>query len=372
VVLSALARGISEQMIRDAIFNLTGHVKIFAQQYVDDPVIEHTLAEPRPELLSALNDPLIRRWVMRVKVPGVVSSERESAGITMVGVDPESERGVSVAGKVVSEGRGLEGPDDKGVVVGRKLLEDLRTQAGKRVVFTTRDTPGEIADRGFRIVGVFDAELQSTETSYAFFGRQTLQKMLKAEGRLSEVSVVAKERDEVGSIEGRLREVEPDLDIRNWLELEPLIDAMTRMQDGFLYLWFGVVMVCVSFGLVNTLFMSVFERSREIGVMQALGMRQGFLITQIFVEAVVLILLGSGLGVLAGIAGSEVLSGGIDISAFARGMNQAGIGTMIYPSLHAGDMIMIVLLMVVIGGLGSLYPAWSTAKQRPMEAITRL
>jgi ABC-type lipoprotein release transport system permease subunit len=359
-------------MIKDAIFNLTGHIKLFAPAYRDDPVIEHSFTEPQPNLLQALNASDVARWVTRVRVPGVVSSERESAGIALVGVDPEKEKGVSVAGLEVVAGRALSSESENGVVLGKKLVEKLRTELGKRVVFTTRDIKGEIADRGFRIVGVFDAELESTETSYAFFGIQTLQKMLLAEGRFTEISVFARDREKVDSVQGMISREAQQFEVKGWLELEPLIDAMTKMQDGLLLLWFSVVIVCVSFGLVNTIFMSVFERARELGVMQALGMGQMLVVMQIFVESVALIVVGCLFGTAAGFFGSQMLSDGIDISRFARGAGHAGIGSTIYPSLHAGDITMIIVLMILIGGIGSLYPAWTTARQKPMELIARL
>jgi hypothetical protein len=93
-------------------------------------------------------------------VPAIISSERESRGVTVIGVDPELERSLDAIGSNIAAGRNLEDRNDGGVVIGRKLADTLDTELGKRIVLMSQDPDNEIADRGYRVVGLFEANLE--------------------------------------------------------------------------------------------------------------------------------------------------------------------------------------------------------------------
>jgi len=117
--LAAFMRGMMEQYVNNAIGNLVAHIQIHAPSYRDDPVIEHSMPPPTEPLLKVLNEADIKGWAARVRVPAVVSSERESIGVTLVGIDPVQEQGLSFIAHTVTEGRYLESLDDKGIILGR-------------------------------------------------------------------------------------------------------------------------------------------------------------------------------------------------------------------------------------------------------------
>ena len=159
IFMTALMRGMVDQMIEDGIVALPGFVQIHNPGYHDDPSIENSLAPPGPRLLEALRDNEVTGWTTRVRVPAMISSERNSRGVTLLGVDPEGEIALGFDPASIVEGRFLESPEDKGLVIGRKLLERLETDLGKRVVVMSQDPDNDIADRGFRIVGIYKGKL---------------------------------------------------------------------------------------------------------------------------------------------------------------------------------------------------------------------
>ena len=127
----------------------------------------------------------------------------------------------------------------------------------------------------------------------------------------------------------------------------------------------------MSFGLVNTLLMAVFERTREFGLFQALGMPPRYILGQVFVESLMLLCLALVVGNLAAFATIQLLSDGIDLSAFAQGLELVGVSTVLYPLVSAGDVALANTLVFVLGLVASLYPAWRAARYVPVEAITR-
>jgi ABC-type lipoprotein release transport system permease subunit len=371
VVLAAISRGSMEQQLDKSILNLTGHVQLHASGFRDDPVIEHRLPPPDTALHAALGGSEVTAWASRVRVPAVIVSERESAGVTLVGIDPERERGLSFIPDALTEGRYLESPDDPGLLLGRKLAERLETGLGRRVVLMSQDVNNEVGDRGFRVVGIFDTQPQQMEEAYVFIGRSTAQQMLKLGETVSEVAVMAENRDRLEALLAHLRAAAPKLDIEPWTVIEPLLVLTQKITDVVLLIWYAIVFAAMSFGLVNTLLMAVFERTREFGLFQALGMPPRHILGQVLVESLILLVLALAIGNLSAWATIASLKGGIDLSAVAEGMELIGVAPVIYPAWSASDLLVANLLVFVLGLAASLYPAWRAARYAPMEAITR-
>ncbi len=371
VTLAALYRGLFEQQLRSAILNLTGHIQIHAPKYRDDPTIEHSMPAPDAILLAALNQPDIDAWAPRVRVPGVISSERESAGITLIGIDPSAEHGLSFIPTAVTSGRYLDSTGDNGLLLGRELAARLETGVGKRVVVMSQDADNQIADRGFRVAGIFDAEGESEETAYVFTGLHVAQAMLKLDSKISEIAVMTPDRDHLAVQLARLRAAAPGFEVEPWTVVQPLLVLTVRISEIMMYIWFAVVFLAMSFGLVNTLLMAVFERTREIGLFQALGMKPGFITIQVLVESVMLLAVGLLVGNAASWASIAWLHDGIDLSRFAKGMEMVGYGTHLFPYVAARDVVTANLLVIVLGIVASLYPAYRASRYVPVEAITR-
>jgi len=134
IFMTALMRGMVDDMVKDGIKTLPGHVQVHHPSYQADPSVANSITEPSGGLLEALGQPEVVAWASRIKVPAVVSSERNTRGVVLVGIDPERERDLSFVAGDMADGRFLESPEDEGLVVGRKLLERLETDLGKRVV----------------------------------------------------------------------------------------------------------------------------------------------------------------------------------------------------------------------------------------------
>ena len=147
---------------------------------------------------------------------------------------------------------------------------------------------------------------------------------------------------------------------------------MRQIQDGFLWLWFFIVVLTVACGLVNTLFMSIFERIRELGIIQALGLKPLQVQSLVLCESGVLIFFGLIIGNLLSYLTVFLLSGGIDISAFAKGAEMIGTSAMLYPKLLPMDLLVSNVLIIAVGLLSSFYPAWKATRFSPAEAIRKV
>ena len=373
IFMTALLRGMVNQMVVDGIKALPGHVQIHNPEFLDDPGINNLVVETDEEILARFAGSGIDRWAARVKVPAVITSERDTRGVTLFGVDPVMESGISFYGDDIVEGRNLNGPDDPGIVIGRALAEILETETGKRVVLMSQDPTNDVADRGFRIIGLFESKLETYEKTMIFAGKSTIQKMLKIPGRVNEIVVVGDDYRNVQPLIDKVRSVVSDDEyVQGWKDVDKYLGTTMSMMDGFVLIWMIVVFVALSFGLVNTLVMAVFERVREIGLMLALGMRPISILLQVVVESILLLVIGLAIGNLLAWLTIIPLQDGIDISVVGDGLEMYGAASVLYPQLLLKDVLLANAVVLSLGFLASLSPAWRASRYEPIEAITKV
>jgi len=372
IFMAALMRGMTDQMVRNGLQTLPGELQIHQRAYRSDPSVVNRMVPPSGELLAALEQAPVVAWAARVRVPAVISSERGSRSITLLGVDPLAERELGSLPGEITQGRWSESLDDSGLVIGASLARRLETGLGKRVVIMSQDPDNNVVERGTRVVGIYRARLQGNEDRFVYAGRAVVQQLLGIGDAVSEIALTANDYRHVGNWYPRIAAAAGDqLEVLPWTELDTFLGSMLAVQDGFTLIFMVVVFLALSFGLVNTLVMAVFERVREIGLMQALGMRPGLILGQIMLESFYLLCLGLLLGNLLALATIIPLKSGIDISGVAQGMEMMGMSATLYPVLHVTDMLMSTAVVISLGLLASLAPAWRASRLDPVAALTR-
>jgi ABC-type lipoprotein release transport system permease subunit len=373
IFMTALTQGMVNEMIRDGISALPGHVQVHHPDYRDDPNITNLLPASDAEIAATFAPAGFTAWSSRIKVPAVITSEYDSRGVTLLGIDPARERGMIFVGYDEVEGRFLESVDDSGVVIGQKLADTLETGVGKRIVLMSQDPDNDVADRGFRVVGLFHANVEAFEETYVFAAKHTIQEMLDVGDKVTEIVVLGDHYRDVEAEYARVAELAgPGVEVLRWTELDTYLGTMLSVMDGFVLIWVIVIFLALSFGLVNTLVMAVFERVREIGLMLALGMKPGNILGQILIESMLLLVIGLGTGNLLAWLTIKPLESGIDISIVAEGMAMMGASSMLYPQLRMEDVVLANVVVLILGFLASLSPAWRASRYEPIEAITKV
>ena len=373
IFMTALTRGMVDQMTLDGISALPGHVQVHHPDYLDDPSINNLLPLGDAELETRFADGDFVAWSSRVKVPAVITSERESRGVILLGVDPIAERGLTFIDEDNIDGRFLESSDDKGIVIGAKLARTLETEVGKRVVLMSQDPDNDIADRGFRVVGLFHASMPAYEDGFVFIGKHVAQKMLRIGEATTEAVFLGDDYRNVEPIyEQVIAAVDGSVDVKRWYEVDTYLGTMLEVMDGFVLVWVVVIFLALSFGLVNTLVMAVFERVREIGLMMALGMKPAAILGQIIIESMLLLVVGLAIGDLLAWASIQPIKDGLDISIVAEGMEMMGASSVLYPKLLLQDVVLANVVVLILGFLASLSPAWRASRYEPVEAITKV
>ena len=362
---NAVIRAWSDSSLTGSLKNMTAEAQLHAPGYRDDPDIEHSFAVPAGQLAAVLNGPMISAWAPRIRTPAIIQSEYQTLPITLVGIQPQRETGVSFIADALSQGRTLRDGSDDGVLLGRHLATRLKTRVGKRIVIMANDARGKLVQRGARVIGIYAAE-PSLEDRYLFTGLKPAQQFLHADGLLSEIALMTPPQTPLDPVLAQLRQAAPKLDVADWAELQPMTKGIHDITEGFIYVWLWVMFVLIAIGVVNTQLMAVFERTREFGLLQALGFRPGWVVLEVMLEAVQIIGFGVFVGALSAYLTVQALSSGVSLGGLSAGADFLGIERVLYPRLDATEF---VITIVVIWGLGVVTALWPARRAARFDAI---
>ncbi|OZG71081.1 hypothetical protein BTA51_22125 [Hahella sp. CCB-MM4] len=365
---NAVIRAWSDSSLAGSLKNMTAEAQIHAQDYLDDPDMAHSFPEPTGELLQLLNSPSVANWAPRVRTPAIIQSEYETLPVTLVGIDPDREAGVSFIADSVKQGVQLKDAKDEGVILGRHLAKRLNTRIGKRIVLMANDINGRLEERGAKVIGIFSSS-PTMEDSFMFTGLRPAQKLLHADGRLSEIAMMSSAQTPLPQLVTMTRQAAPGLDIQSWDELQPMTKGIHDLTEGFIYVWLWVMFVLIAIGVVNTQLMAVFERTQEFGLLQALGFRPNWVILEVLLEALQIIGFGVLVGSLAAYASVYFLQDGISLEGLSAGADFLGIERVLYPRLEAREFFTTVIVVWGLGVLTALWPARRAVKFNVIEAM---
>lgn len=375
VFVGAFIKGMENEMIASNLAALTGHIQIHAPGYLADPAVGQSMTDP-DALAAALKKALPpgARWAWRVRIDAVASNARHMGGLTLVGVQPIKEAGVSFLKPDLIQGGFLVPKDDRGIIIGAALLEEYEAKVGHKIILTGQATDGELVARAFHIIGLYRAPLQAVEKQFGFVSLDAAQRMLKLGPAVSEVSIILPDRNDSDAVAEKLRRLLPEdkYSVKTWVELKPVLQAYLLIFQSFTMVWYLVMFAAMAFGVVNTVLMAVYERMKEFGLLKALGMKPGRMIRGVLAEAFILLLLGSAAGNLAGwLTVAPLAESGVNLSALAAGAEYIGVSRIIHPALDPVNLILANLVVFVLGLAVSLYPAVKAARFTAVKALTR-
>ncbi len=366
----SISYGMIRQMLDNSVGASIGHIQIHGKGYNDNRVIQTSI----PDRLRAENAVRgmrgVRAWSSRVPSFGLLSSAQGSSGGVIVGVDAHSESRVSSIASTIVKGRYLEG-EGREVVIGRALAGKLHVDVGDKVVGMASTRGGEVGSELFRVVGLFETVSADFDKTHMFVPMSSAQEMLGMGGDIIEIAIVLEQPEQAERVAADLRaQLGPDYEVLTYRELVPLLVAQLEMYDQMLVVIYVIIGLAMIFGIINTMLMSVFERVQEFGVLMAIGMRNAKVFSMVMIEALYLAMIGTVVGVLAGVALTLLLREvGIDLSVFSEGLRAFGAGAVITPELRFNGILAAVITIPLTTLLGALYPAWKATRLLPVTAI---
>ena len=371
--LYGFADGFFEQMVRNSTQQLSGHVQVMAKGHDVDLAPNLRIDNVSERLKTLADEPDVQAAAPRILLKGMVANPKTSQPVELVGVAPEQERQVTELARYMVEGRYVQ-DDGKGIVIGRKLADELDARLNDKLVVTVQQASGDLASGAYPIDGIYRTGSDLFDSEYVFVNiAQARQLVGFAPNQASRIALRLQDRTQSTPLAESLNRELADTQLvaQDWETLLPVVVQMIEMTQIDFYLILSVVFVVVAIGVMNTMVMSVMERTRELGVMLALGTRGSQLVLTILFEALFLALLGMVAGaVLGGLIVAWLNRSGIDLSAIAGSFETIpGITDKVYPVLILDHVWLPSVLLFACSVLVALYPAKRAARLDPVEAI---
>lgn len=374
ILLLAWMKGMIFQMADNAIRMHLAHLAIQAPGYQQNPDVQRNLGARASELLSIAEQRSDLAASPRVRGDGLVQSVRRSLRVAVVGVDPLREARVSVVPHQIVAGEFLIGgsrPRSRQlppIVIGLEMATRLRVDLGDKVVL---HVPGETGLGAFRIRGLYRTSSTEFDRSVAYMHRPDALELFAVDGP-SEIAIALDDPERGVAVQAWLRSKIPGerAEVLRWQEREPRLASMLEIAGSTSWIFYSLIFIAMAFGIANALLMAVYERIREFGVLRSLGLNSQRLVLMILLEALLLTIVGAGLGLAIGWPLVAWLSEvGIDMSWFSAALEGWGIGAIIYPRTDAWDLVSPLVLAVVTGVIAAAWPALKAARLRPAEAL---
>jgi ABC-type lipoprotein release transport system permease subunit len=367
--------GMNQQMVENTINTSLGHVAIHQKGFQDDPKLKHKFV-PSAELYKKLNaQKNIIAYSNRVKLITGLQSAEDFSYVQVVGIDPEQERKISMIESYTSKEGGsqfLKDSSENKILISKVLADKLDVLVGEKIELALPDKENELISVGVRVQGFFQTPVDSFDKLVVFVGIKMLQEKLKIGEHLSEITILSKDKMQVDKLKSTLiKDInDSNLEILSWKDMAPSLVSAVELFDKMMYIFFMIIFVTVIFSIANTLIMAIMERFHEIGVMKSIGTRPKWIFFMIIFEAINLGLVGVVVGVGGGMLLNLVLSyTGINLSFYMETMRMWGSGSIIYPVVRPGDIIMCFAIVMVVTLVAALYPAQKAARIKPLEAL---
>ncbi|MCD6286318.1 MAG: ABC transporter permease [Anaerolineae bacterium] len=377
VVFDGMMGGMTGVMYENTVRHSGGHVLVHALGYRDKanqlPLYPVPMVHAEAAVEFAMTRPGVTAAAMRIQTAGLLSSREGSFPTVFIGIEPEREAGVALLSEQIVEGRYLAADDEDVILIGRGMADALDADVGDRITLSGRATHEQMRQRTMTVVGIYEFGGDAMEKSSSYVSLAEAQTLFGLRDQVTEVGVYMEEMGDEVPVVNALRAALPGYEVDAWNTISPeMVDAVA-MDEQMLKILSVVILMIAGVGIFNLMLMVVVERTREIGLIAAMGMKRREIVTLFLIE-------GSILGAVSGVVGS-VFGGMLNLWGSRTGLPMpydmdsldmaiaALMGDRIFFDSDIGILVTRSLTVVGVALLASLYPAWRASRREPAEAL---
>lgn len=370
---SAWMNGMAQQRVKNTFAYEIGHVQLHNPVYNENTDVKKTIKNTAEKLkyLKDKND--VIGVSERILVTGMSATANKNMGVNIIGVDPVQEKQVFEIYKRIDTASGdfFEAEKKNSIVISRALADELKARLKSKIVLTFQDYNGEITGAAFKVVGIYRTDNNPWDKMHVFVKNDDLRRVLALpDDQAHEIVLLLDDFEKASFLAGELQNKFPDEKVEDWAEVSPYLSLMSGYMDTMMGLFMIIILGALGFGIVNTMLMVVLERTKELGMLMAIGMNKRRVFLMIMLETIFLALVGAVIGeVLSVLLINYFNKAGIDLSSVAEGMESVGYAAITYPILEGYRYIQITVLVIFTGIIASIYPALKALKLHPAEAI---
>lgn len=368
--------GSYETMINTSVKIHTGHLQIQADAYQAKKNMR--LVVPNPVKIAGILDamPNIEAYTFRGQAFSLISSNERTYGGVVTGIDPDHEAGVSRLKSLIRQGEFLSSDDMNQALVGKLLAKNLRVKIGDELTVMGQGRDGSIAATVVKVKGIYSSGIDEFDRASIHIPLKTFQEVYTMQGAVHEVVVIADSLRNLDTLKRTIKanlsslNLKKPLTVLDWNELMPGLRQSIEMDLISGLIFYLLLVLVVAFSILNTFLMAIFERTREFGVLMAIGTTPGRLTKVLLIESMSMTFVGIVAGIIVGSMITVYFqSHGIEISGASELLSQFGITGRMYPKLSLLSAVSGPLAVLIITFFAALYPALKVRRMRPVEAM---
>jgi len=365
----ALTLGLNEQRMDSAVKSYLSHVQIHHPTFLENYNIKDVIINPNAIVSTLKENSLVKNSAIRTIIAGMGSTAHGSAGIQVIGVDPEQEKKLTSISNSIVKGNYFSDVKSKPVIIGKALADKLKLDIKKKLYITFVDENGNQQKIKLKVEGIYKTASSIFDEVNIYIKRKDLNNTLGS-NVAHEIAILCHSIEQAEELKTSLSAKFPESKTETWSEIAPELGYADEMMSTFIYIFMGIILIALSFGIINTMLMAVLERKRELGMLMSVGMNKYKVFLMILLETIFI----SSIATPIGIALSYWIiiyfgEYGIDLSIVGKGLENFGIGHRVYTYLPANLYFNISLMTLIITFISSLFPARRALKLDPAEAV---
>jgi len=374
LIISSLMITLNGQRMDTAINTYLADIQIHDKEFSKEYSLSDTISNIEYLEEKLKQDNRVKAYSKRAVINGMLSNSTGSYGVNVLGVNPESERKVTNVYTKIVEGDYFASKRSNTMIVGKKLADKLNLRLKSKVVIAFQDINGDITSLLFRIEGIFKSGNGMFDDYNVFVKNSAIFSNIPDLKSYHEIPILTIDRGVTNnslneSLKLDLQKINNTLDVKSWDEIAVELAYANQMLSSFLYIFMLIVLSGLSFGIVNTMLMAILERKKEIGMLMSIGMTKVYIFLMICFETVFLSLVAIPFGLLITYITVDYFSvSGIDLSVVGSGLENFGVGSILYLKLPQEYYLNLSLLVILISSISSIFPAIRALKINPVEA----
>jgi ABC-type lipoprotein release transport system permease subunit len=364
-------KGMVDQRINSAIKTEASHIQVHQKNYLENPDKKFVVSNTDSVVQVIKSVEGVKATSSRTILNTMIQSPTTGSGVKVTGIVPEDEKRVTNLHSKLIEGFYFEEDRRNPIVIGKKLAEKLKVKLKSKVVITLQDMEGNMTGGAFKVVGIFESANTAFDENNVFVKKSDLGRLMLADNHTShEIAVLLDQNEQLQATSNSLKNKLPKLDVKTWREIMPEVSLVESSFGITMVIFIGIILLALLFGIINTMLMAVLERTKELGMLMAIGMNKAKVFTMILLETVMLSFVGGICGILLGWALNLYFGvKGIDLGAWSTAYKSIGFDTLVYTKLSLSISLEIAVMVIVTGVIASIYPALKALKLKPAEAI---
>ncbi len=373
---SAWMNGMARQRLQNAFAIETAHIQLHQAEFAENLDIKKTISLTTEKLEAIKNMPEVKAVTSRLVVSAMAATASKNTGVTVYGIHPEKEKNVFKLFQKIdtSHGNFFDTRKKNSIVISRALAKELKVKLRSKIILTFQDFNGEITGGAYKVIGIFKTNNNPWDKTHVFVREKEFRETLEIpQDQSHEIDILLNDYTRAALVSTQLQKKFLELQIEDWSQIQPYLKFISSYMDIMMGIFMLIILGALGFGIVNTMLMVILERTKELGMLMAIGMNKKRIFLMIMFETIFLALVGAIFGELVSMLLIRYFgTTGIDLSSMAEGFESVGYSAISYPVLETYRYLQITGLVIVTGIMASIYPAVKALKLHPSEAIRTL